>query len=455
VVFRLDLNPDLRVFAYSFTLSLLTGVLFGLSPALEFSRADLTMTVKGDDRSLGRRLSRSQIRSLLVAMQVGLCMVLLISTGLLLRGLVRSQAAHPGFETHRVLLLSGNFGSDIEKSVALERRLVDRLQSLPGIKNAALGTLPLLGTWTPPILIEGSRASQTKSGDRTLASYASDTYFSTVSIELLRGRAFTRREATSSAHVAVISESTAHRFWPGENPLGKQFKLDLDFRGTFTEFEVVGTAKDVRFANLTRIDPTHIYVPTGTKEFYGILVRSQGDPQGAMASVRRVVEGLDRNLLPSLWFRTVEGGPLHLQKTMAQIAAMYAGALAFIALLLAAAGIYGVMAYLVNQRVKEIGIRMALGSTTISVLKTVIFEGLRPTFIGSVVGMLGAAALSWILHTSLAFPGAIDFFYGVPFYDPTTFLGLAGFFMVIVGMATLVPARRAVGVDPMVALRFE
>jgi predicted lysophospholipase L1 biosynthesis ABC-type transport system permease subunit len=259
----------------------------------------------------------------------------------------------------------------------------------------------------------------------------------------------------NSAHVAVISESTARRFWPGENPLGKQFKLDLDFRGTFTEFEVVGIAKDVRFANLTRIDPTHIYVPTGTKAFYGILVRSQGDPQGAMASVRRAVEVLDKNLLPSLWFRTVERGPLHLQKTMAQIAAMYAGVLAFVALMLAAVGIYGVMAYLVNQRVKEIGIRMALGSTAMGVLKTVILEGLRPTFIGTVLGMLGAAALTWILHTSLTFPGAVDFFYGVPFYDPATFLGLAGFFIFIVGMATLVPARRAVKVDPMVALRAE
>jgi predicted permease len=455
-VFRLNLNPDLHVFAYCFAISLLTGILFGLSPALEFSRPDLTVALKDEGTSLGRRWSRSRMRGLLVAIQVGVCMVLLIGTGLLLRGLVRSETARPGFETHQVLLLSGNFGSDLAKSVALERRLIDRLQSsLPGVKTAALGTFPLLGTWTPPIVIEGSRVSQIKSSDRTLASYASDAYFNTLGIDILRGRAFTSREAASSARVAVISESTSRRFWPREDPLGKRFKLDLNFRGKFTEFEVVGIARDVRFANLSRIDPTHVYVPTGKQDFYGILVRSQGDPQGAMASVRRAVEELDKSLLPSLWFRTVEKGPLRLQKSLAQISAMYAAILAFVALMLAAVGIYGVMAYLVNQRVKEIGIRMALGSTTVDVLKTVVLEGLRPTFIGIALGMTGAAALTWILHTSLAFPGTADFFYGVPFYDPATFLGLSGFFILIAGLATLVPALRAVRVDPTIALRYE
>jgi macrolide transport system ATP-binding/permease protein len=455
VVFKLDVSPDARVFGYALVLSLLTGVLFGLSPALEFSRPDLTRALKDEAASLGRRWSRSRIRGFLVVLQVGVSMVLLISTGLLLRGLIRSQAADPGFETHKVVLLSGDFGSGLAKSVALERRLIDRLQTLPGVKTAALGTVPLLGTWTPPIIIEGSRASQTKSSDRTLASYASDTYLDTLGIALLRGRGFTKREAANGAHVAVISESTARRFWPGEDPLGKRFKLDLKFRQEFTEFEVVGIARDVRFANLTRIDPAHVYVPTGTKDFYGILLRSQGDPQSAMASVRIAVGQLDKNLLPSLWLRTLEQGPLHVQKSLAQTYAMYAGILALLALTLAGVGIYGVMAYLVNQRVAEIGIRMALGATAMNVLKLIVVEGLRPTFIGIAVGMTGGAALSWTLHTTLAFPGSADFFYGVPFYDPATFLGLAGFFILIAGIATFVPARRAARVDPLVALRYE
>jgi predicted permease len=394
------------------------------------------------------------MRALLVAAQVAVSMVLLICTGLLLRGLIRSQAADPGFETNKVLLISGDFGSDLGKSVALERRLVDRLQTLPGVKSAALGTTPLLGHSTPPIIIEGHGASQTKPSDRTLSSYASDTYFNTLRIPLVRGRGFTDREAASSAHVAVISESTARRFWPGENPLGKLFKLDLNFRNEFTEFEVVGVAKDVRFANLTRIDPSHIYLPTGMKDFYGILVRSEGDPQSAMSSIRVAIGALDRNLLPSLWLRSIANGPLYLQRSLARTYAMYAGMLASLALLLAAIGIYGVMAYLVNRRVAEIGVRVALGATPANVLKVIVVEGLWPACAGMAVGMIGAAALSWTLHRTLAFPGASDFFYGISFYDPITFLGLAGFFVVITAIASFVPAKRAIAVDPVVALRY-
>jgi putative ABC transport system permease protein len=433
---------------------LLTGILFGLSPALQFSRADLTPAIRDEGASVGWREGRSRVRGLLIAAQVTVSMVLLVSTGLLVRGLVRSQAAAPGFETRRVLLVSGDFGSDLRKSVSLERRLVDKLQTLPGVKNAALGTMPLLGTWTPPIIIEGHGALQAKASDRTLASYASDTYFDTLTIPLLRGRGFTPREAASGSRVAVISESTARRFWPGDDPLGKLFKLDLQFRNEFTEFEVVGVAKDVRFANLSRIDPAHVYVPTGTREFYGILVRSEGDPKEAMTSVQAAAEALDTGLLPSLWLRTIEKGPLSLQKSLAQTYAMYAGILAFLALTLAGVGIYGVMAYLVNQRVAEIGVRMALGATGANVLKLMIGEGLRPTFTGMIAGLAGAMALSWVLHTTLTFPGSSDFFYGVPFYDPVTFVGLTGFFAVVAAIASFVPVKRAITVDPLVALRY-
>lgn len=382
-------------------------------------------------------------------------MLLLITTGLLLRGLVRSQAADPGFETRKVVLLSGTFGSNLAKSVALERRLLDRLQTLPGVKSAALGAVPLLARWTPPIVIEESRTWQAKSIGRTLASYASETYFNTLGIDLVGGRGFTERETTSNAHVAVISESTARRFWPGENPLGKRIKLDLDFRREYTEFEVVGIVRDVRFTNLTRIDPTHVYIPTGTKQFYGILLRTERDPQSEIASVRAAVASLDKSLLPRLLIMSLEKGPLHLQKALAQTSAAYAGILAFVALMLAGVGIYGVMAYLVNQRVAEIGIRMTLGATGTNVLTLIVREGLRPTFIGIAAGMTGAAAVSWVLHRTLSFPGSADFFYGVSFYDPTTFLGLAGFFTFVVALATFVPARRAVRVDPIVAIRYE
>ena len=453
--FKLDISPDVRVLGYALVLSLITGVLFGLSPALQFSRSDLTLALKTEGTAFGRRWSRSRTRNVLVAAQVAVSMTLLISAGLLVRGLVRSQTTDPGFETRRLIMLSGNFGSEPAKRIALERQLVNRLQTLPGIQSATLGTVPLLGTWTPPIFIEDRRSSQAEPSGRTLASIASDTYFDTVGIPLMRGRGFTAHEAANAAHVAVISESAARRFWPNKDSLGKRFKLDLDFRGKLTEFEVVGIAKDVRFANLSRVDPAHVYVPTGMQDLYGILLRAQGDPQLAIASVRSGVNEFDKKLLPSLWLMTIEKGPLHVWRSLAQISATYAGILAAVALLLTAAGIHGVMAYLVNQRTREIGIRMALGATAITVLKAIVADSLRPAFLGLALGMSGAAALSWILHRISSFPGSADFFYGVPFYDPLTFLGLIIFFIFVGGIASFVPARRAVRVNPVEALRWE
>ncbi len=458
VVLAANLSPDSRVLEYAFVLSLLTGVLFGVSPALQFSRPDLIIALKDEGTSFGRRWSRSRIRSVLIATQVAVSMVLLISTGLLLRGLVRSEPADPGFETHSVFLLWGDFGSDVTKAAARERRLVDRLETLPGIEKVALGTIPMTGTWTLPIVIEGPNTSQSQSTGKTLASYASDTYLKTLGIGLLRGRDFTEREAAHSARVAIISESTARRFWPQGDPLGKMIKLDLSFDGKLTEFEVIGIAKDVRFANLTRIDPAHVYLPTGdpaARSNHGVLVRTHGNPQTAMASVRTAAGELDRNLLASLHVLSVEEGPLRVQKSLARTCALYAGILALLALTLAGMGIYGVMAYLVSQREAEIGIRMALGASTMSVLEAIVVGGLQPVFAGLLLGVAGAAALSWSLHTTLVFPGSIDFFYGVPFYDPATFLGLSCFLIFVATIASLIPARHALLVDPMVALRYE
>jgi predicted permease len=445
VVFKLNLNPDARVTAYALVLSLATGVFFGLSPALQFSRPDLTTALKDEGTSLGSRWSQSRVRGFLVAAQVAVSMVLLITTGLLLRGFTRSQAVNPGFETRNVYLLFGDFGNEPSKTAALQRRLIDRLQSVPGVKNVAHGSLPMMGTWTLPIVVNST--------GRTLATYASDTYFRTLGIPLLGGRGFTEKEGVDGARVAVISESSARRFWSQENPLGKRFKLDMDFRGKFTEFEVVGIAKDVRFANLTRVDPARVYLPTSTDHFQNTLIRVEGDPQSAVAAVRAEVKGLDKDLLASVLLMNLEQGPLKVQKSLAQTYAMYAAILAFLALTLAGIGIYGIMAYQVSQRVGEIGVRMALGATANDLLRAIVVEGLRPAFAGMILGMFGAAGLSWMLHRTLVSPESTDFFYGVPFYDPATFLGLSCFLILVAGIATFVPARRAVRIDPMVALR--
>lgn len=452
LVIQLNLSPDQRVFAYALVISVLAGILFGLAPALRSTTADLTTAMKNETGVFGSRPSSSWIRSALVAAQVAVATILLITAGLLMRGMIRSLATSTGFETHRVLLLSADFGSTPAKASAMEHRVLDRLQTVPVVANVALGWQPLMGHWTPPIVVKGPRGTVR---GRTLASYASDTYFDTLSIPILRGRTFTRQETEDGARVAVISEATAHRFWPEEDALGKRFELDMDFRGKLTRFEVVGIVKDIRFANLTRIDPAHVYLPTAAGESYAILVRVRGDVGTAVSTVRTALTTVDRTLPPSVSLVTIEDGPLRIQRSFAQMLAMLGVVLAFLAVTLSAVGIYGVMAFLVNQRQKEIGIRIALGATSAGVLNAVVVQGLRPVLAGIAFGTVVAGGLFWALHTSLAFPGTSDLLYGVAFYDPATFVGVLLLLMSVAAAASVLPAGRAIRVDPVAALRFQ
>lgn len=291
--------------------------------------------------------------------------------------------------------------------------------------------------------------------DRTLASYASATYLETLGIPLLRGRNFTRLETERGAPVAVISENTARRLWPDGDPLGKRFRLDLDFNGKLSEFEVLGVAKDIRYANLSRPDPAHVYLATDARKLNGMMVRVEGDSNNAIAALRAAVAGVDRNLLQSLSVISLEEGPLRMQRVLARGYAMFAIILAVLALTLAGVGIYGVMSYLVSQRIKEIGILMALGANAGDVLKSAIGQGLRPVMVGSMLGLAGAAGLSKLIHSTLVFPGSSDFLYGLPWWDPITFVGLTVFLALLATIASAIPARRAVTVDPMTALRQE
>lgn len=450
VALGINLSPDIRVFAYTTLISVLAAVMFGLWPALRSSSADLSAAIKDEGSYFGARLSRSRLRALLVAGQVAVSTLLLISAGLLSRGMLRSLAATTGFETRRLLLVSFSGNSAARKDT--ERRVMESLENVAGVKSVGLGTAPLLGTWTPPMFVAGPSGSIT---GRTLASSASDTYFDTLGIVLVRGRGFTRSEARQGAHVAVISESAARHFWPQEDPLGKRFQLDLFFRGELTDFEVVGIARDVRFANLSRIDPAHVYLPTDATDSYAVLARVEGGISGAEASIRAAVTHLDKSLAPRLSFVTLEDGPLRIQRSLSQMVAVLGTILAFLAMLLAAAGIYGVMSFLANQRVREVGIRMTMGATPGHLLAAILAQGLQAVYAGAALGMLGAAAIPSVLHAILIFPGSSDLFYGVPFYDPATFLGAAFLLMTVAAFASAFPAYRVLRVDPAVALRCQ
>jgi len=333
--------------------------------------------------------------------------------------------------------------------------MMDALAASPDVESVTSGTSPMFGTWTPPIVIQNSSALQGELHDRTLASYASETYFETLGVTLLRGRDFTRQETSMGAHVSIISESTARRFWPGQDALGKHFRLDEHFDGKLTEFEVIGIARDVRFANLTRVDPAHVYLATDAADVNTTLIRFKGDPANVLASVHNALRQSDANLLPSLSVWNLDSALVTPRRSMAEALAAFAAILALLALSLAGVGIYGVMAYMVSQRTQEIGVRMALGARAGDVLRGVALPGLQPVAVGMILGMACGGALSWLLHSTLASPETNDFLFGVPYYDPLTFAVLWSFVALVALLASLLPAIRAVKVDPAVALRYE
>ena len=454
-VLSLNLNPDARVLTYALGLSLATGFIFGLSPALQFTKPDLNTSLKDESASFGRGVTRSRLRGLLIGGQVAVSMLLLSSAGLLIRGLARSQSADSGFETHRVYLLRADFGDDRVKAAAVFHRLTEYLRTLPEVENVSYGTAPMMGTWTPPISIKSPGAPQGSVQGRTLAGYASDNFLNTLGIGLLRGRNFTSQESATGAHVAIISVSTARLFWPNQDPLGKHFQLDMHFDGKLTEFEIIGVVKDVRFANLTRIDPARVYLAADPALIHPVFLSFRGDQQTALAGMWTRLRAFDSDLLASVSIWNVDAMLLEPQRTLARALATLAGILALLALSLSGIGIYGVMAYVVSQRTQEIGLRIALGATAGRVLQRIALEALRPVLIGMVIGMAGGAGLSLLLHRTLAFPGSADFLYGVNFYDPLTFAAITIFLIVVSLIASLGPALKAIKVDPLVALRYE
>ena len=431
----INLTPDVRVFGYTLLLSVVSAIAFGILPALQVTSL--------------RSVQRFRFRSVLLAAQIVVSMVFLILAGLLGRGLLRSQDVDLGYETRDVFLLKADFGHDTAKARRTQALLLDTLTSLREVYGATLGTPPLFGTSTPAIIVNGET-------DRTLTSMASDTFFDTMGIPVVRGRRFTSREATTATRdpVAIISESTARRFWPGQDPLQRHFQLALPFQSQYTDFEVVGVVKDVRFANPTRLDPVHVYLPASVGPS-SLLVRIQGDRLAALSAVRKGVERIDENLIASLELINLEQGPLWAHKTIPRAMALFVGVLGILALGLAGIGIYGVISYVVNQRIKEIGIRVALGANASAVLRSVVLQGILPALVGILIGVSGALAISWMLYRRTTLPGSSDFLQGVQFYDPVAFFGLSLFVVVIAALASAVPARRALNVDPVVALRYE
>jgi putative ABC transport system permease protein len=444
----INLRPDQRVLLFTLLTTLTSGIVFGLVPALQAASSDLIATIKDEGR--GWQIHRRQwLRNSLAVAQVALCLSLLIPAGLLVRGLQRAAAIDRGFETKRLLAVGYSLelsGYDSARARQFSREMISRLQSLPGVKSVVPGSTPFQVAARKSVILPGN--------SQRFPSYviaAAPGYFETIGIPIMRGRGFTARDPLGGAHLIVVSEAAARNLWPGEDPIGKRLRVAPrdETEPAMNDFaEVIGVAKDIQVWQFGDIPRVLVFEPMIEKEWmeFGLLVRTSGDATELKSLARATARSLEPTV--RLWVDTPEeelaGSKSGTQNT--RMASQLASGLGLLALLLAAIGIYGVTAYSVSRRTREIGIRIALGASRGKVLLLVLKQGLWLVGIGGALGVAGGAAVARLLSTLL---------FGLSTLDPITF-GVVSLFLVIVTLlAIFLPARRATKVDPMVALRFE
>jgi len=431
-----NLSPDVRVFGFALFLSLATGVVFGLLPALQATRLDLNSVLKQESRSASRQ-SRGWLRSMLLATQVAVCLVLLVAAGLILRAVAVAQIRDPGFNTRNVVAASLELeqaGYNEARAARFYRLLADRLREQTGVKAIALASvLPLSGgRMGDGGVVDGHEFQLT-------FNTVSPEFFDVLDMPIVRGRGFLKSENTGREPVAIVSESTARRFWPGADPIGKQIRMGEPK----VAHEVVGVVKDVYITDLSTIDGIFVYVPANPASL-GMRILARGHDAAALTrQVREISAGIDRNV----FVETIElQENLKRWQSPIRILMALSSALGLLALLLAATGIFGVVNYTVSQRTHEIGTRMALGADAQGILRMMIAQSLRPVFLGAALGLAIAAAVSRVLNSVL---------FGVSQLDPLAFLGMLLLLVLVACTASFLPARRAAQTDPAAALRHE
>ena len=446
----LDLSLEPRVLWFTLALSLVTGILFGLIPALQGSRLDLVSAIKSQSEAPSRRSGRLlglDMRDALVTGQLAVSLVALIGAGLFMRSLQEAQRLSPGFRIEGLVVMSVNVGAQgysPQRGVQFFRDTAERVRQLPGVQSASWGeAVPQFSgqAVSRRIFPEGRELPQELRSLFVPFNGVWPGYFTTVGIPILKGRDFTEADREGAELVAIVNETTARMFWPGEDPIGKRFKhrLNPNF------YTVVGVARDAKYGGLASVSPSHLYyaalqyyTPTMT-----LAVRTSGDPETLLPAVRRVIRQLDATMPAPTAFTMVE--VLRENLWTARLGAMLLAVFGLLAVTLTIVGVYGVMAYSVTQRTHEIGIRMALGAAHADVLRMVLRHGYRLTALGVAVG-LGAAFGVTRLIASLLFVSPTD---AVTFTVITALLAGAAM------LASLLPARRAARVDPLVALRRE
>ncbi|MBS1791375.1 MAG: ABC transporter permease [Acidobacteria bacterium] len=435
-----------RVLWFAVGIAMLTGILFGLAPALQSSKPDLQMALKNTERQM---TGGNRLRSLLVVAELTLAMVLLVGAGLLSKSFVRLLNIAPGFETGNLITMmvpaSGQRYNDENAIRQFYREVLQRVSSLPGVESAGIvSNLPLSGNGDRSGFHIEEKPLPNPASAPSIERYGvSPDYFRTMRIQLKRGRAFTEQDSSEAPLVAIIGETAARRFWPGENPLGKRVRLG----GLEDKLRtIVGIVNDVQHFGLDDAPDIQIYVPHDqwTDSFMELAVRTTADPAGIISSIRREVKAVDKD------------APIYQVATMNQLVAtttaqrrftlLLVGIFAGLSLVMAGLGIYSVIAYSVTQRTHEIGIRLALGAQTRDVLQLVLRQGFKLTSFGLALGLIASLALTRLMENLL---------FGVSATDPMTIVMVAMLLLAVGLLACWLPARRATKVDPMIALRCE
>jgi predicted permease len=441
---------DVRVLLFTMGLALTTGLVFGILPAFSATRTDPKDALKEGGRG-SEGVGHQRLRAILVATEVALSMILLVGAGLLLRSFERVLETKPGFEPTRVLTAQINLPEaqypKEEMVYAFYRRLLERLRQTPGVKAAGTSTdMPLLGQWDHVFTPEGYTPPPGAKYNVCYHSVISGDYLQTMGIPLLRGRYFNEQDGKESTHVLIVSDALAKRFWPNQDPIGKRLHWGPP-ESHDPWLTVVGVVGDVKQGPLEAATASHTYeyyAQLGAIQNMVIAVRSEDNPLSLAAGVRAAVWGLDRQIAVDK-IRTMDQ-VIGKSTATRRFNLFLIGAFAALALLLAAIGIYGVLAFSVSKRAHEIGIRMALGARSRDVARMVIGQGMRVVGIGIFAGALGALLLGRFLQSMLFEIRAID---------PLTFVAVVIALGVAAWAASYLPARRAMRVDPMVALRYE
>jgi len=435
-----DFTPNATVFTYMFLISLITGVVFGLAPAIESTKPNLTDALKATRNK--PRVSRPHLRHLLVIGQVAISLVLLIGAGLLTRGLQRAQSTDLGFDQKNLVVVTMDLttqGYDEARAATFHAQLAERLRALPGIQSVSLAqTVPFTGGREEAIDIEGGG-----SGLSVSANEVSAEYFQTLGIPLRRGRYLTDEDARSGQSPAVISQTMANRYWPGADALGKRFR---DNAGT--SHEIIGVVADISSRHIGKFDGPYFYTPADPTKLTGhsFVLRTNENVVAGLSAVREAARSLDKDV-----FVTAEPLEENVRRELepARMSAWFSGTVSLLALLIAATGIYGMLSYLVVERTSEIGIRMALGAERRNVLLLIVGDGMKLVGIGIVIGVAVAFVLTKVMSSVLfgLGPGTAA--------DAVTIAAVSTGALAVALLACYFPARRATKVDPLVALRNE